>query len=382
MRVQAANRAGGDSGARTREPLVGRVAERRDLLSALARSAEGHGDLFLVAGEPGIGKTRLVQTVAEDADGEGHTVLWGGAWESGGAPAFWPWTEVIRGLLDGRPTAEISEDLGHAAAQVAQIVPELGRRLSMTVEPGPSLDSEAARFTAFDATRSFLCASALRQPLVIVLEDLHAADIATVRLLEFLARSLHGSRILAIGTHRPAEEPHDAEVVTALADLGKTGRRMLLCGLTRNEVRELTAGQMPEVPPPRLVDRLHALTEGNPLFVDEVLRLLVAEGALPTSDAMTPPRLPVPERVRETLRRRIAPLQPAVARALAAAAVMGPEFRVETLARVINEERATLLGYLDEAAAAELVEESPGALGRYRFSHPVIRETLYEDLSV
>ena len=215
---------------------------------------------------------------------------------------------------------------------------------------------------------------------MIVLDDLHAADVATVRLLEFLARGLHRAHILAIATYRTGETGRDAELTAALADLGNTGRRLVLAGLSRDEVRELALPQAPEAGPGHLVERLHALTGGNPLFVDEVMRLLASEGALSTPEALASGRLPVPDGVRATIRRRLDPLQPAVAQALTAAAVIGPEFRLETLERVLSQERTPLLGYLDEAAAAGLVEELPRALGRYRFAHALIRETLYEDL--
>jgi hypothetical protein len=351
------------------------------LVAALAAARAGHGALFLLAGDAGIGKTRLAEAVAEDAAENGDTVLWGSAWDAGGAPAYWPWTQLIRELLDARPVEELTDDLGSGAPYVAQIAPEIGQRLPAKVEPAPALDTEATRFTAFDATVSFLRRAAARRPLVIVLDDLHAADVATLRLLDFLARSLHRARILAVVTHRTGETRGDAEVAAALVDLGKAGRNIVLRGLSRDEVRQLATPQAPEAPPPRLVDRVHALTEGNPLFVDEVMRLLAAEGALSAPDALASGRLPVPDGVRKTIRRRLDPLQPEVARALTAAAVIGPQFRLETLERVVNEDRTVLLGYLDEAADARLVEQLPPAPGRYRFTHALIRETLYDELT-
>lgn len=381
MGALATDREGGGPGARARGPLVGRRSERSELVSALAAARAGRGALFLLAGDAGIGKTRLAEAVAEEAAEKGDTVLWGSAWDAGGAPAYWPWTQLIRELLDARPAEELTDDLGSGAPYVAQIAPEIGQRLPTTVEPAPELDTEATRFTAFDATASFFRRAAARRPVVIVLDDLHAADVATLRLLDFLARSLHRARILALVTYRTGETRGDAEVAAALADLGKAGRHVVLGGLSRDEVHELATPRAPEAPPPRLVDRVHALTEGNPLFVDEVMRLLAAEGALSAPGALASGRLPVPDGVRKTIRRRLDPLQPEVARALTAAAVIGPEFRCQTLERVLREESTALLGYLDEAAEAGLLEHLPRAPGRYRFTHALIRETLYDELT-
>ena len=198
-----------------------------------------------------------------------------------------------------------------------------------------------------------------------------------MRLLEFLARSLHGARILAVGTYRAGETARDSEITAALADLARAGRPLLLGGLSRNEVLELATAHSPQAPSARLVERLHALTEGNPLFVDEVMRLLLAEGAL---SALPSGRLPVPDGVRETIRRRLDPLPQEAVDVLTAAAVIGPEFALETLARVVSEERPQLLQHLDSAREAGLVEERAGEIGRYHFSHALIRETLYDDL--
>jgi tetratricopeptide (TPR) repeat protein len=363
-------------GARIRQPLVGRAAEWHELASALDDAREGHGTLFLIDGEAGIGKTRLAEAFADHAADESCTVLWGGAWDSAGAPAYWPWTQALRELVQSRPAEEILEDLGHGGPYVAQIAPELGRRLLRATDELPSLETEDARFTAFDATASFLRAAAARRPIVIVLDDLHAADVATVRLLEFLARNLYGARILAIGTCRMESLLRDSELATAVGDLGNTARRLVLGGMSLSEVGALTGARAGSEPAPELVERLHELTEGNPLFVEEVMRLLPPDGAFAAVG-----RLPLPDAVTEIIRRRLDPVPRAVREALTAAAVIGPAFDLETLARVLGKERGTLLGELDAAADAGLVIEVPGRLGRYRFTHALIRETLYDGLS-
>ena len=363
-------------------PFVGRQPELDELARALDEAAEhGTGALYLISGESGIGKTRLAQAFAKRAAQSDATVLWGSAWEAGGAPAYWPWTQIVRGLLQARPIEEVREDLGLGAPYLVQIAPELADELGAAGAPA-SPDTAAARFSAFDATASFLRAAALRRPLVLILDDLHAADVATLRLLDFLADSLRGTPapILAVGTYRAGEADRNPEVAALLDDLDQAPRSLPLGGLTRVEVAEVAAARAPVAPTAALVQRLHTLTEGNPLFVDEVVRLLTAEGALAAPGGVASGRLPLPEGVRETIRRRLDPLNEGAARTLAAAAVIGPEFRLVTLGRVARLELPALLEQLDFAAEAGLAEEVPGGLGRYRFTHEVVRETLYDDL--
>jgi tetratricopeptide (TPR) repeat protein len=288
--------------------------------------------------------------------------------------------QAIRELLQDRSPDEIAGCLGSGARYVAQIVPEVGEFSG--VDPGSmaSLDTEATRFSAFDATTAFLKAAAAKRPIAIVLDDLHAADVATVRLLEFLARNLHGARILAVATHRSGAEYRDPEVGSVLTSLAGSGRRLVLGGLDRNEVLELAATRTPGARPDWLIDRLHAHTEGNPLFVDEVIRLLMAQGALADPGTLVAGRLPVPDGVRDTIRRRLDPLGPDTRRVLASAAVIGPRFALETLASITGDSSAELVGHLDDARRAQLVEEDPEDVGRYRFAHTLVRETLYESL--
>src|SRR5689334_6271256 len=380
MNPLAADRAGGGPGVGARGPLVGRRAELQDLSAALNAARVGQSGLILLTGEAGIGNTRLADAIVEEANEQGTTVLWGSAWEGGGAPAYWPWVQAIRELVRTRPPEEVIEDLGSGASYVAQIAPEVAAVVPGAQDSAPSLDSEATRFTAFDATSSFIRASAARVPILLVLDDLHAADIATIRLLEFFARGLRGSRLLAIGTYRAAEPGLDPETSAALADLARAGRRLLLGGLSRNEVEELAAAHSPQAPSRHLIERLHALTEGNPLFVDEVMRLLAAEGALAAPGSLGRGRLPVPDGVRETIRRRLDPLAPEVVDTLKTAAVIGPQFAVEVLAHVVAADRTRLLAYLDEATDAGIVAELAATPGRYRFAHALTRETLYEEL--
>jgi len=159
------------------QAFVGRDREVAELVAGLEDAAGGRGRLFLIAGEPGIGKTWLAEHLAGHATKRGIQVLWGRCWEGGGAPPFWPWVQMIRALAEDRDEETLAAWLGAGAAHVAQMVPGLGERLGTTAIPAvPSRESDAARFYLFEATTGFLEHASSVQPLLLVLDDLHAAD--------------------------------------------------------------------------------------------------------------------------------------------------------------------------------------------------------------
>src|ERR1051325_8675075 len=180
--------------------FVGRQRELAELRAGLVEAIAGRGRLFLVVGEPGIGKTRLVDELAREAAEGGGLVLWGRCWEGEGAPPYWPWTQLIRAYLrtPGRAHAPL-EGLGAGAAYLTQFVPELGAQPGDVAAPSSSLQSEHARFYLFDAIVTFLRRAAERMPLVLVFDDLQWADVPSLLLLQFLAHELRDARMLEIG---------------------------------------------------------------------------------------------------------------------------------------------------------------------------------------
>src|SRR5215212_7413524 len=180
--------------------FVGRDRELADLVAGLDDAIAGRVRLVLIAGEPGIGKTWLAEHLAEHAAKRGARVLWVRCWEGGGAPPFWPWAQLLRVLAEGLDDRTLAAWLGARAAQVAQLLPGLAERLgAAALPPGPARASEAARFVLFEAVTRFLRQAAATQPLMMVMEDLQAADTASLLLLEFLARDLRGGRLLVMG---------------------------------------------------------------------------------------------------------------------------------------------------------------------------------------
>jgi predicted ATPase len=181
--------------------FVGRERELEELSSGLADARAGRGRLFLLVGEAGIGKTRLADELARRAVAGGARVLWGRCWEGGGAPAYWPWTQVLRAYVRETPVEVALAQMGAGAPDLAQISPILRAQLGAAASDQP----DQARFGLFDSLTSFLHAAAAARPLVLVLDDLHAADEASLRLLQFVARELRGAALLVVGTYRDAD---------------------------------------------------------------------------------------------------------------------------------------------------------------------------------
>ena len=262
-------------------PFVGREPELATLSERLAAASAGHGSMVVLAGEPGIGKTRLAEEVAAQARAHGARALWGRCWEGEGAPAFWPWVQVIRAYLRGHEPEALRAELGPGGADIATLVPELRALLPEAPAP-PALDPAQARFRLFDSITAFLAQAATAQPLVLILDDLHWADIPSLLLLEFLARDVADAHVLVVGSYRDVEVARGHPLMRTLANLARSPHvaRLTLAGLTAPEVARAIAEVSGTPPPERLVTALVGETEGNPLFVTEMVRLLEADGRL------------------------------------------------------------------------------------------------------
>ena len=359
--------------------FVGRGPELAELSAGLGDALAGRGRVFLLQGEPGIGKSRLADEVVSRAKARGAHVLIGRCWEAGGAPAYWPWTQSLRAYVRAVEPGDVRRQLGASAAEVAQIVPQLHELFPGLPEP-ETVDSEAARFRLFDSTASFLMRAAAERPLVLVLDDLHAADEPSLLLLQYVASSLEDSRILIVGTFRDLDPTVQEPLEGTLAELGRSPvtRRIPLSGLDREEVAQLAELTASTTPTDRLVAELYAETEGNPLFVSEIVRLLAAEGRLGSEAAG---KIPIPETIREVIGRRLRTLSGECRRVLSLGSVFGREFGLVALERTADYTGIDkLLSVLDEAITARVVEELPGSFGRLRFGHALTRDSLYEEI--
>jgi len=362
--------------------FVGRERERTILAAGLEQVIAGRGRLFLIGGEPGIGKSRLADVFDSDARQLGANVLWGRCWEAGGAPAYWPWVQSIRAQLERDDPETLRRQLGLGAPHLARMLPEI-RDLVADLPDLPSLDPETARFQLFDAAVAFLKNAARLRPLVLIFDDLHAADTPSLLLLQFLAGLLPSARICAVATYRTTELTDDHPLAVAITELIRQPATypLLLGGLSEPDVARFIELTTSIVPPEQLVNAVHRETEGNPLFVGEVVRLLQHEGRLERPVHTPLWRLNVPQGVRQVIGRRLAHLSEDCNAILTIAAVLGREFSLEALERVSGTARTRLLELLDEAERARVITEAPGLLGSLRFSHVLIREALYDELT-
>ena len=337
--------------------LIGRDRPAGLLRAAIARAAESHGGLVLVTGEAGIGKTALVTEAAEEARRRGALVLSGSCWDSGSTPGYWPWTQVLRALRRGVTAGQ------WAAAEEAA-----GRGLAVLL--GETAGTEVDEgFHLYDAVTSALVSVSQSRPVVVVLDDLHWADPASLKLLEFAARHTWFERLLLVGTYRDDEVEADGHPLQPLVlPLVARATTVTLTGLTREEVGALVARTVGREPAQELVTEVHRRTGGNPFFVEQSARLWHGGGA-PTAVAPS---------VRDTLRRRLSMLPDAVVGLLTRAAVLGREFHRAVLAATAGTPVPQADRLLERALAARLVT-ALGA-GRFAFAHDLVRETLYASL--
>jgi tetratricopeptide (TPR) repeat protein len=259
--------------------------------------------------------------------------------------------------------------------EIQDLVPELG--------PPASLDSEGARFRLFDSTTTFLRTAAKAQPLLLVFDDLHAADAPSLLLLRFVTGELNDAHILILGAYRDEGPEHDHELASTLAEVGRhrVTHQIRLAGLDESQVARFIEGTVDIPVPEALVAAVHSETEGNPLFVGEVIKLLAAEGQFEATGEAIPLGIALPPRVREVIGRRLGHLSEGCRRVLSLASVLGREFRLDALAQVSGLTACSLLEVIDEAVGSRVVIDAPRALGRMRFSHALIRDALYEDLA-
>jgi DNA-binding CsgD family transcriptional regulator len=350
-------------------PFVGRADELAALCQALDDALAGRGSVVAVAGEPGIGKTRLVQELEHEAASRGVALHWGRTPEASASAAYWPWIRALRSLVE-EPGAEL---LGPALAAHGGMLDRLSPDLAPGVPPVEMYAEEGAQIRLFDGITAFVVAAARARPLVLVLEDIHWADASSLLLLRYLAPEVAEAPLLLVVTYRDAEVRQREALRDAVGNLVRLGhfRAIRLQGLSVEAVRDyLREGEDREEPSPELVSQLLARTEGNPFFLAEMAALTGSE----TEAAALPVTL------RAAIEQRLARLSRECNELLATAAVAGRLFGLDLLAAVTGHGEERLLDLLDEALAVGILEDADHA-GGYQFHHALVQETLLDRLS-
>jgi tetratricopeptide (TPR) repeat protein len=380
-------------GRRAPQQFVGRTLELDKMHRAVDGALGGHGSLVMLAGEPGIGKTRLAQRAGEYGGLRGAQMLLGQCHETEGGIPYLPFVEAVRQHVMERPDDALREELGSAGPVVARIVSEVTQRLP-EIQPAPRGDPESDRHRLFDAVTTFLVNASKAAPLILVLDDLHWADRPTLLLVQHLARRLEGSRLLVIGTYRDMELDRKHPLAEALTTLRRDPgfERVLLRGLSAEDVLALFQARAAGAPlaegASALAAAVHRETEGNPFFIESVLQHLTESGAIYQRDGkwvsdVSVDEMGIPEGVRDAIGRRLSRLSESCNRALSDAAVLGRAFGFEALKQMSGIDDDTLLDAVEESIEKQLVEESErGGAAYYRFVHALVRQTLYDELSL
>jgi tetratricopeptide (TPR) repeat protein len=356
-------------------PFVGRTAEIALLADAFAEARAGRGRFVLLVGEPGIGKTRTVEELVSRGAFAAERVWWGRCPEHRGAPAFWPWTQALSGYVREATEESLRRDLGAAATEIALVVPAVRERLLDLSEHAPP-SHEQARFRLFASLTSLLARVSEREPLVIVLDDLHSADEGSLQLLAHVSRELERMRLLVLGAQRSSRR-QGSESPAAVA-IRSAAALLSFRGLDRAETRELVRATAGIDPADDLVDGLQQESGGNPSFLAETLLVLKAEGSLASRAA--PVSGTASEGLRALIRRRTSRLDAAERRLLDVAAVIGLEFDVASLQAASGLPPDEVIATLAAEGAGRFVAEVPEVVGRFRFVQERVRETVYGDL--
>jgi class 3 adenylate cyclase len=368
---------------------VGRTEERAAFEEAMNLACSGQRQVVLLSGEPGIGKTRLASYAAHQAHSEGFAVLWGACSEELAVP-YEPWIQICTHIVEHAPQELLERHVERHKGELARLVRNLEGRIAELPAPQGS-DPETERYLLFNAVAGLLGEAAEAVPLCVVLDDLHWADAQSLALLKHVLRTHEQGSLQLIATFRDSELGKDHPLTGVLADMRRLEgvQRIALHGLGADEVAEImtaAAGHELEADAVELAAQIASETDGNPFFVGEILRGLSESGALVFDESVqrwsidSSAAIALPESVREVIERRVERLGEESLEALRLAAVIGREFDLELLSAVVEMDEARMLDHLEAAVAASVLAESSEQVGRFRFAHALINQTLYHGL--
>ncbi|MBA2724722.1 MAG: AAA family ATPase [Actinobacteria bacterium] len=369
-------------------PFVGRESELAQLERILEQVMRGRGNVVLIGGEPGIGKTRLAEEVAVRAGQKGMLSFTGHCFEMETAIPYAPFAEILEATAETIPADTFREVMGDSASELARFAPQI-KQMFPDIPPRAELPGEEDRRYTFNSISRYMRRCAMARPVMLILDDLHWGDESTLRLLEHLAMNLQDLPVLIVGTYRDVELATSRPLARTLETLvrQRAAQRLALKRLTQTDVQGMLHRLSGREPPQALVEAIYSETEGNAFFVEEVFRHLYEEGKLFDSTNtwradLQIDELDVPEGVRLVIGRRLERLRDETKKVLTAAAVLGRVFEFDLLAGIHDLHQLDPLDAMDEAERAHLIAPMAGRDARYTFVHELVRQTLLTDVSL
>jgi tetratricopeptide (TPR) repeat protein len=366
--------------------LTGREEEINLLRSSWERTVRGQQQIAIVSGEPGVGKTRLVVEFARSI--ARHATVLVGRCDREALAAYAPWVAILQWLVRTTPAEALRRHLAgiEAGSELAQIVPEITTRIHIG-EPRDPATPDGRRYRLFEAASQLLAAASRSAPIVLVIDDLHWADRGSLLLLRHIIRSTRQAAIYFLIAHRNDVPEWSSEFRDLVESLRRehTPTRVALHRLSDDDVRHMIEEWMGRDAPLSLTQLVARHTEGNPLFVVEMLKHLDETGALTLREKWHGPitlaDVGLPEGIRQLIGRRLERLGLTTRRLLTIAAVMGRQFRLTDIEALVDVGEDAVLDAMDEALTASIVSEEAGAPGSFSFTHTLIREALYTSIT-
>ncbi len=356
--------------------LVGRETEKQSLSEAYQEAKQGAGNIVLIRGEPGIGKSCLASAFTEEVKDESTLVVHGQCHETLGSPPFWPWLQILRNL-------QLTDDsLGLSPAAIFKDLAAVEKRQQNRSSSLLSNDVGSEQFLLFSQITNVLAQYASKQTLILVIDDLHWADKSSLLLLSHICRKLSQQAILVIGTYRDIEITRKHPLFDSMGEISRqaTLRRIALKGLSEQDVSGFIENTVSQTLTPDVLKSLYEKTEGNPLFVSEVARILQQEIFDPSHGQMA---IEIPEGIQEAIGRRLNQLSEQCNELLPMAAVIGRKFSLPVLNHLVPEsEQIMLLETLEEAVNRGIIEHQQNTIAEFQFCHVLTRDILYDELSL
>ena len=370
-----------------RTEFVGRQAEREQIALAFEAAQNGVGSVILIGGGAGVGKTRLAVESAREAVAKGALVLFGRCYDTPEPHPYIPFVEMIEmALAQAQSREAFRQALGDNAPELAQLVPRL-RRLFPDIPAPLELPPQQARRYLFDSLQEFMTRGARARPAFLIIDDLHWADESTLSLLVHLARRIAPVPAVIVGTFRDSGAETGAALAKSVEELIREGVRPLhLQGLPRLAVAAMIGALCGNEPPGELVESLYYETEGNPFFVEELLKHLIEEDRIFDAAGhfrtnFRPGDFAVPQSVGLVVGRRLDRLSQATRDVLACAAAIGRRFNFQLLEAVAACDGAATLAAIDQALKAGLILTSSNRDNMLTFAHEIVRQTILSQVS-